>query len=249
MEQFKRIKVVMLPTDNKTKIALCNKSFHFGRAKNSDSEKYDENILYFLEFICSGNFNYYYLYIISDDEIKEVNFYAWYMNIHKNNVFSKGEDIVNIANWKKIIATTDTSLVLNPTHYSDSTKRAFHTIEYLPQPSQQFIEKYIESYNKGEVITDVLVEYENLIEGQCTCICHKPGVTALHFLPCCYPTYKEILKVNPKDNTITIKKLKNSFTREEILSFGLKCGIAGTLSERNNKDFNELYLELINKYL
>ena len=43
---------------------------------------------------------------------------------------------------KKIIATTtDSSLV-------------------LPQPSKQFIQKYVEEYNKGREIKEVLVEYE-----------------------------------------------------------------------------------------
>ena len=79
----------------------------------------------------------------------------------------------------KIIATTDISLK-------------------LPQPSQQFIEKYIESYNKGEIITDVLVEYHGSFG-------HYDGDT--WYAP----------KVNPKDNTITIKKLKDSWNREEVI--------------------------------
>ena len=30
------------------------------------------------------------------------------------------------------------------------------------------------------------------------------------------------LKINPKDNTITIKKVKDSYSREEVIGFGNK---------------------------
>ena len=30
------------------------------------------------------------------------------------------------------------------------------------------------------------------------------------------------LKINPKDNTITIKKVKDSYSREEVIEFGNK---------------------------
>jgi hypothetical protein len=63
---------------------------------------------------------------------------------------------------------------------------------YISRPSQQFIE-YIEAYNKGEIITDVLVEYHSIINTRNT------------------ERYQvQTLKMNPRDNTITIKKLKDS---------------------------------------
>ena len=87
---------------------------------------------------------------------------------------------------EKIIATTDISLVK----------------EYnLPEPSQSFIQKYIEEYNRGNIITDVLVEYGIIYEGRS------------------YDLYNpDKLKVNLKNNTITIKKVKDSWNREEILN-------------------------------
>ena len=69
--------------------------------------------------------------------------------------------------------------------------------ENLPQPSQQFIQKYIEEYNKGNVITDVLVEYDYLLDDRAV-----------------LPYWN--LKVNTKDNTITIKKVKDSWNRDEV---------------------------------
>lgn len=66
---------------------------------------------------------------------------------------------------KKIIATTDESLYFkdtnkNPKQYMGSYI-SMSLGENLPQPSQQFIQKYIGEYNKGNIITDVLVEYND----------------------------------------------------------------------------------------
>ena len=137
------------------------------------------------------------LYIISDDEIKEGDLHI--TSDHSGFGFRK----------YKIIATTDTSLkVIIPRHND------FDSEYILPQPSQQFIEKYIESYNKGEVITDVLVEYEKNVEMRQGY--PKPstanGKTEWNYDK--ITSYN--LKINPKDNTITIKKLKDSWNRKEI---------------------------------
>ena len=93
---------------------------------------------------------------------------------HKNKYYLKTKN-----GYKEILSSTDVSLG-------------------LPQPSQQFIEKYIEEYNRGNIITDVFVEYENKFD--------EYG----------YDIIKSILKINPKDNTITIKKVKETYTREEL---------------------------------
>lgn len=118
------------------------------------------------------------LYVTSDEEIKE---YERFLN-------SRNELCVGRSNYahpkcdRKIIATTDKSLD-------------------LPQLSQQFIEKYIEEYNKGNVITEVMVEYIEKIHNL------HSGANA--------QWEEEILKVNSKENTITIKKVKDSWNREE----------------------------------
>jgi len=187
MEQFKKAQVVMLPTEQK---------FNIGQYTIT---KYPDNLMngQLLSGIkkCEGNVKEInqHLYIISDDEIKEGDWFITLNNnvfkccrITKDNIyFYQNEDGYEYINQKerckKIIATTDISLE-------------------LPQLSQQFIERYIECYNKGEIITDVLVEYEDydwdvLISGK----------TTIH----------QKIKVNPKDNTITIKKVKDSYSREE----------------------------------
>jgi len=99
----------------------------------------------------------------------------------------------NLFVCKKVIATTDTSLTLYINGYNMGKS--------LPQPSQQFIEKYIEEYNKGQQITECLVEYEDIYPEHFT---YNPSENII-----------TRLKVD-KNNTITIKKLKDSYTREEV---------------------------------
>lgn len=204
MNQFKRAQVVILPTEKDSLIfsnSLLNKL------------SYEE--------LSPKHCSHYYLYIISDDEIKEDDWFYYidndtksskyimqcngftdntHIKVNSNNEFSYGD--WNKDYCKKIIATTDTSLLIEEVPKSLKQYSQFKD-KSLPQPSQQFIEKYIESYNKGEIITNVLIEYKWLLTSELD----KNN------------KYIEIdrLKVNSKDNTITIKKLKESWNKEEII--------------------------------
>lgn len=126
------------------------------------------------------------LYITSDDEIKEGDWVIF----RGGKPFRCGSDEHAGLGFLKIIATTDTSLG-------------------LPQPSDKFIQAYIEAYNKGEKIDKVLVEYEKKWE--------------YHDGP--HPTIKDVqmwreLVGYPKlkDNNIIIKKVKDSWTRDEVIN-------------------------------
>ena len=135
------------------------------------------------------------LYVLSNDEIKKGDYI--YCTITNAIEIAKYNHDYLIRDWKKVIATTDTSLYIHQKETISLPERVF----YLPQPSQQFIQKYIEEYNKGNIITDVLVEYEDYDWDLLT-----SGNTTIH----------QRVKVNPKDNTITIKKVKDSWSREEL---------------------------------
>ena len=183
MEQYKRAKVIMLPTeDNHSKFAkyILDSSFG-GCIKENELCTTTSTIGW------SNIFKPQHLYIISDDEIKEGDLYI--ESDHSGFGFRK----------YKIIATTDTSLNYETPFYGMDADNNF------PQPSQQFIEKYIESYNKGNIITDVLVEYEYYFKGED--ISRETSLGKLLEL-----------KINTKDNTITIKKLKDSWNREELIN-------------------------------
>ena len=151
--------------------------------------------------MCPGKQEFQHLYITFDEKLNKDEWYCSPMGI-----VSRYNGIEKLSsNWRKIIATTDESLS-------------------LPQLSKQFIEKYIEEYNKCNIITDVLVEYEDII--------YNPEKEREYQsndrinLEDCDKQFR--LKINPKDNTITIKKVKDSYTREEHISnikkFSLEIG-------------------------
>ena len=182
MEQFKRVQVIMLPTDKGTIVK-----------KNITNELKLSSLNNPLLWIPQ------HLYIISDDKIKKDDYYILFTDKALTVLKCTGDG--DYFNCKKIIATTDTSLTIK--HKCSPYLRDWN----LPQPSQQFIEKFIEEYNKGNIITDVLVEYETL----------KTTANNKHFGEGHIYSITNKLKINPKDNTITIKKLKDSWNKEEII--------------------------------
>ena len=202
MNQFKRAQVIMLPTEQYTNLCLGH-NLSYVESKNSIS----------IDAIWKSiKLQYPYkpqhLYIISEDEIKEGD---WFIgdNIsikqctlnNGGNINFKGGWYSGSTNCKKIIATTDTSLTIK--HKYSPYLRDWD----LPQPSQQFIEKYIEEYNNGNIITDIKVEYKRVFETIAKGMIGHPEDDI--------SWWNEKLKINPKDNTITIKKLKDSWNREE----------------------------------
>lgn len=93
---------------------------------------------------------------------------------------------------KKIIVTTDISLLKS---YSEQTLNDFAC---LPQPSKEFLQAYIKAYNESKPITKVLVEMEPI-----GAYCNIEYLSDFS------------IKVN-SSNEITIKKIKDSYTREEV---------------------------------
>lgn len=161
------------------------------------------------------------LYILSDEEIKEGD---WVYDKLNNKVYQANSIVIhNMKSMEyeifleKIIATTDGSLRLNsvkvPVSSDFTLEQISQNMPCLPQPSQQFIEKFVEEYNKGNVITDIMVEYEELsYQKELDKPIHK-GLGVYRFDET-VPYNK--LKIS-KDNTITIRKCKESWSREEVL--------------------------------
>ena len=135
---------------------------------------------------------------------------------HKGKYYLKTE-----TGYREVLATTDTSLLIDTYINQGDTVKGDLIIKRnsdyttglkgrinLPQPSQQFIQKFVEEYNKGNIITDVLVEYELISNEEYFGNTVNPDDDV--------PYFDERLKINPKDNTITIKKVKDSYTKEEV---------------------------------
>ena len=199
---LKQCKVVMLPTNQKTKYLMVY----------SDVEKTKGKLI--LNGLKNDEYKEYQsFYIISDDEIKEGDWCYDKRPDENGDLVDIVYQVKNIefelrtSTEKKIIATTDSSL-WRPSHKYASD------IILLPQPSQQFINKYIEEYNKGNVITDVLVEYELISNEEYFGNTVNPDDDV--------PYFDEKLKINPKDNNIIIKIAKDSWSREEVIEFGNK---------------------------
>jgi hypothetical protein len=195
METNKKVQVIMLP---------ASKSHLWNNISYNNGKIIDQSLFYNSNEI-KEIINYkglqikpQHLYILSNDEIKEGD---WCVKMSTNSVlFVDCEDNEKLANelsfnYKKIIATTDN--FLGYVHQGAMSQRFFT----LPQPSQGFIEKYVKMYTQGNPITEVLVEYQNRYEGE-------TGPT--RFLGC-FP------RINPKDNTITIHPVKDSWSREEVI--------------------------------
>lgn len=194
---FKRTKVVMLSTNEKASLLL-------GTSKGGLLIKSNRGVSN------STHLKNQHLYLLSDDEIKEGD---WFLE--------KGLRISVFPNYltdtnecKKIIATTDKSLVV-------SKDTGIVGIEYnLPQPSESFIQKFIYAYNNDDPITEVMVEYN-----------HLQSTTDLN---------EEWLKVNSSDNTITIRKMKDSWTREEVINL---CREAINYGKDYNGNLSEKWIE------
>jgi len=156
--------VVMLPTDVKNHTPLgfqthgSGKDLLVGKKVPAGSGQ-------------GNSFNPYFpqhLYILSDEEIKEGDYYIHSgiehntkKQYHTLNQCYKPLRQVDLkwlvdgmyaSNCKKVIATTDSSLWLN-----DDTV-PYPKTKTLPQIPQQFIEHYIGEYNKNNVINKILVE-------------------------------------------------------------------------------------------
>jgi len=216
MNQFKRAQVVILPTqDEDSTLEIDDLSINI---LSLESKRYVHK-------------HPQHLYIILDDKIKGDDWFIYNNIVYqcksiKNGwriVTTKGHEINNTL-CNKIIVTTDSSLTIK--HINNNEPGSPYYEENLPQPSQQFIEKYIESYNKGEVITDVLVEYEEYNHH------HINYNTDGRSIKNASSTWRTRLKVNLKDNTITIKKVKDSWNREEI-RLNFMYGLSSFAAERN----------------
>ncbi len=196
MSTFKRKKVVMLPTNEKASIVFDSGTLRLTPEKYFDWKTYRH------------------LYVISDEEINEGDWFivelfkinGQYSGLHieqANKLYDCWiNDGVTIRrhkdNCKKIIATTDSALGI----WEVGNEIQGGIKHPLPQPSKSFIEKYIEAYNKKNPIEliDVEYEYTGVITNK------KYSLTHHYIKP----------KVNPKDNTITIKKIKDSYSTSEV---------------------------------
>jgi len=203
---FKRANVVMLPTNQKADIGAPN--WYLPTSKTLIIDNFTSN-----------------LYFLSDDEIDFSKDYVYHIDAAGDkHVILPGTWAPNPKFCNKIIASTDKALkIFIESNHGNYTEHGQGYFKELPQPSQSFIEKYAEEYNKGNAITEVMVEYED-------CGSEEWMGSDEDGEPCWREDFQ--LKINPKDNTITIRKVKDNWSSLEI---------SGLLRLFENKYHNEKF--------
>ena len=208
----------MLPTNGKAILGL-------GLSKQGKLIQYDlpvdiENDQYFQKQ---------HLYILSDNEIKEGD---WYYDEENNIIDQLHKNELPMSYDEKVITSTDSSLL-----QLKSYKSGANINMSLPSIPQSFIDLFVSEYNKGNKIKEVMVEYEQYWpyneknKGQIT--------------PPIDPEYKP--KLN-SDNTINIKIIKEIYTREGVIAlFNLYFKTQGK-GEYESMAFNK-WFELIESNL
>lgn len=189
---YKECNVIILPTNKPTNVVL----------HNTGLDSYHNTIESAFNAVENIGGQYQHLYIASNDEIKEGNYYIANNTVFKADIkFDRGNN-PNIHKYPKIIATTDKSLTIKCIICNEGCSEHYHKCIkpiYLPQPSQSFIKKYCEQGG----IDEVLVEYEED---------NNPNLWGQDI---CIAPYK--LKTD-SHNTITIKPVKDSWSRKEVES-------------------------------
>lgn len=193
MNTLKRKKIVMLPTqeaDNCLYTSSGRLNYHRGYL----TQDYLKNYL---------NGSSYHLYFLSDEKIEEGDWIFYLGNNHNvDKIQNFGVDgFVTPKNSKKIIATTNRSL--------------YNNLDSLPQPSSNFIKVFIESYNGDNIIDEVDVEYEVHAEKEGNKYPIQSNEDLQFYMKECYDIV-DVLKTNSRDNTITTRKVKNTYTQEEV---------------------------------
>lgn len=191
----KRLNVVMLATQEAESVPFL-KNIN-GRGNNLYPAT--KGYYYTQQYLKKEQFEAEHLYFTSDEKCKNGDYFIDLLNtVRQFN--DKTEQSIND---KKIVITTDTSLY----RLEDCPVRGgCSNVKYLlPQPTKEFIDLYISEYNKGNIVTEVEVEYNNINDcyGECG-ICDSS----------CKPIYKLLTN---SDNTVNISLIKDSFSREEVV--------------------------------
>ena len=191
MEQFKRAKVFVLETNQSPQIGDICYSRRTGYFINEGNTSVT-NVINML-FVKSTDIKTYKMYITEYKEIKDKDYFIVRYN---ENTFVLGQITKNTMDFidDKVIA-----ILGNHIYPPCDGHCGNECVCIYPHPSPDFVKKWVDEANKDNIITDILVEYEYLLNDNAV-----------------IPYWK--LKVNPKDNTITIRKVKENFTKNEVIS-------------------------------
>jgi hypothetical protein len=153
-KHYQKCDVVMLPTDKESKLCFVINT------ENSTLTLFEDPMEKGKRFFPQ------HLYILSNEEIKKDD---WFIDLHNLDKpkFCDNQQLANKLNLKKgqakkIISTNDKSLKSDTPKLGGGSDSDFAHYPSIPQISQQFIEYFINEYNKGNVVSKVLVEIEGI---------------------------------------------------------------------------------------
>ncbi len=196
MDNFKKCRVVLLSNNSTATIGSIFKCTKLTKLHDPEVDVNIGQLVLNVNKNISGSNEYFEhqsLYITSNDEIKvDDKVYDSYRKVVLDCPDMDNANFYKLSRnrYVKIISSNDSSL-------------------NLPQPNKLFIEKYVNKFNIGEVITHITVEYEDDV------ICESIYNTIGSLIK--YKNIRKGLKIkiiNP--NTISIKDDKSNFSREEV---------------------------------
>jgi hypothetical protein len=228
MEVKRECMVMLLPTE-KAEIGTIMKSIKLSSLHDDDIDKPIGSLVLNKNYSVTKSNDYWqaqHLYILSSDEIKKGDWYIDDTSTVRKAVTDDKDYWDRRPNYFKIISTTDSSLG-------------------LPQPSPQFIQKYVELYNRGEVIERCLVSYKRV----CSRCKSDDFDECWSAKECSDGRYDELRLLVDKNNYITITKVKESWSRDETVRLIQRAITLGMQCERDRVDSNEVFLQFIKQNL
>jgi hypothetical protein len=215
---YKKCKVVILPTD-KAENAILVTTYHKAEHHNKQ--------LFTQMYLKDNGTSSYHLYILSDEGGKKGEWVNDFVNhINPEILINEDGSCSKENGYLKIIASTDSSLTQykcgNNIPLSDhNCTHKIYSVNFIPQ---SFIDKYVCEYNKGNKIEEVMVEYDTQWLTGNGWFNHAPIIPEgkdqdkrINDLQ-----LRDILKLNP-DNTINIKSIKDSWSRNEVIKLLNNC--------------------------
>ncbi len=228
MNNLKKIQVVMLPTNEKANGCVGIVKKLMSDRKIGDLDYFNSKLLFSDEY-----YDPVHLYFLSDEKIEEGDWFIANQGVHKCLEIVKGDYPYKVANkynngeiqhqskhWigSKIIATTDKSLTVNYDGTTPISKDWGGGL--LPQPSPQFITKYIEEWNAGHKIEWVNVKY------------------TIKDCPASHDGDTQYQLIVDKNNCIVITKIKDSYSKEDFMNALHKVELI------ENKDYSKLWSKI-----
>lgn len=221
---YKNLKVIIFPTNEKASLIYASKGMledlSIGLTLTvvneiTAKENLHESLDVYRDMLIKSGWTPQQLYILSDKEIKEksklntIDYYyiknhynEWYVGKFNGDSFdflnNQGNFNSNVFICKKIVATTDKSLMFDTSKISSSiTCGDIPIYKLLPQLSQSFIQEVANYYNENGKLPEIKGEYE--------CDHNQMPEKVI-----------DVLKIN-SDNTVNLKIVEDSYSKKEVI--------------------------------